>query len=729
MNDELDFNKIDAFLSRFSSDGSSNEPRAIVVPLDGSEIVIEPDRTMPYEHGTNLLNALSRLSELDERIGSYDAELSQIHDAKEALRREFAVKMSALTEREAAIEEELRPDKRERRVLAQEIQRFENLLREAIASERVKEEYKRKSWEYDQLTASCFWREFALSHQLDGAKYMASAKKIILGDKPGLGKTLTSLITADMVQAKKLLIIVPDDVATNFRNEVTRWAPHRTVIFLAKQPKITRAFVLENLDQFDEFTVIVNYSAWRRDEQLITRLSELRFEMVIIDEAHIVKNIKTNAYLGCRTIILAENSCPKCRGPITRKDTPREFLEGIDDYRVYRYEKTMRLCDAKNPCGWNELVDLLANVTREPYELCSVRNVVPMTGTPILNKPEDLYAMLSLVDPVHFEPTLAGARDFNYTYCMQDFQGRWMFAPGGLGRLTRNIAGKYIARDRRTAGVVLPKQEVIVHTIELDQDAYPNQTKVIKDLTKFGMLRLKSGDQVPMLLTIELILRKRQANVWPAGIQFKDADGLIVMSVGDEARESIKLDAICTNGDTLDPSGLVPDLTGNGDMVNGERVVVFSQFKEPLKELERRIKAAGIPVVRFDGDTPEYIKDMVKTDFDRKYCDAPNYEKQWQVCLANYKTGGVGLNLNGATQTIILDEEWNPGKEEQAFNRTDRIGQTEENQVHILRIERTIDDWMANLIAGKRDMTARFETESKTIQQQFLEGLDSGEML
>ena len=93
--------------------------------------------------------------------------------------------------------------------------------------------------------------------------------------------------------------------------------------------------------------------------------------------------------------------------------------------------------------------------------------------------------------------------------------------------------------------------------------------------------------------------------------------------------------------------------------------------------------------------------------------------------LCNYKTGGVGLNFTGATQMIILDEEWNAGKSDQAFNRIDRIGQTEETTVHILRLEKTIDEWMAKLIESKRDMVEGFENKAD-LQAELLKALQEG---
>jgi SNF2 family DNA or RNA helicase len=112
-----------------------------------------------------------------------------------------------------------------------------------------------------------------------------------------------------------------------------------------------------------------------------------------------------------------------------------------------------------------------------------------------------------------------------------------------------------------------------------------------------------------------------------------------------------------------------------------------------------------------NGDTSDEVGDQVKLDFDRQYIkNNPEYQPKWQVCLANYRTGGVGLNFTAAVQVISLDSEWSPGKNEQSWGRVDRIGQTEESIVHVLRLAGTIDQWMDELIENKRDMIEGFNT-------------------
>ena len=190
---------------------------------------------------------------------------------------------------------------------------------------------------------------------------------------------------------------------------------------------------------------------------------------------------------------------------------------------------------------------------------------------------------------------------------------------------------------------------------------------------------------------IALITRKRQANVWPAGIELRDSEGNVVFSVGEEVRESCKIDV------ALDQILQIHN--------EGRRQVVFSQFTTALQGFKEVLEEAGLRVALLTGATPRKQRDEIKNNF---YL-AKGEEPRWDIVLCNYKTGGTGLNLTAATATHIIDEEWNPGKRDQAYARTDRIGQELENDVYIYRIPASIDTWMSNTIHRKEQMVSAFQ--------------------
>ena len=58
----------------------------------------------------------------------------------------------------------------------------------------------------------------------------------------------------------------------------------------------------------------------------------------------------------------------------------------------------------------------------------------------------------------------------------------------------------------------------------------------------------------------------------------------------------------------------------------GHRQVVFSQFRTALEEFERRLKKAGIRVVRLDGSTPEKVRNEIKSNFYRAKGEVPKWD-------------------------------------------------------------------------------------------------------
>lgn len=634
--------------------------------------------------------AKRQLEEARKLIAELSNTTNQFMDQKKSVDQELRIHYNAVSELEAKKRDIERAAFDARTGLQRAKRAMEDAAKvvdRAEANERIKHEYQQLNELFDEEMKKWEWHKLAFPHQIEGAKKLAIAKRGILGDKRGLGKSLTSLAWADLVDAKRILAIIPNDVMGNFQREVKMWAPHRSVHIIGGMPKAHRNLVLELVRETEQVMVIVNYEAWRKDFALLDRLIECQFDTVIADEAHIMKEPSTVAARGVKTIAFADNKCYVCGSNNFHARTSWPYVQECQD------------CKA---------------VSEKHGDMRSVKNILPMTGTPILNKPQDFFMLLHLVNDEQFHDQ----RAYLNGYCEQDYAtGKWKFMDGGVERLTSKLSSIYVARDRYQAGIKIPKQTKQIYELELDPQLYPEQYAAYRTLQEKStlivndMLSESEDDNrvaSPILYMIALITRERQMMTWPAGIVFKHPKTGVILQKCD-VEESVKIDRVIDRNN----EGLIPQLVND----EGERVVLFSQFKQPLIELERRLRAAGIRVVRYDGDTSRALAQQIQIDFDRK--TAPVIPK-WEVVLCHYKKGGVGLNLTAATQTIILDEEWNPGKEDQAEGRTDRMGQTEETTVHVLRVKDSIDDWMASLIAEKKKMIDGFELHAD-LQQQLMD--------
>jgi SNF2 family DNA or RNA helicase len=125
-------------------------------------------------------------------------------------------------------------------------------------------------------------------------------------------------------------------------------------------------------------------------------------------------------------------------------------------------------------------------------------------------------------------------------------------------------------------------------------------------------------------------------------------------------------------------------------IAGGHRALVFSQFTTYLRKAADRLDAAGVAYSYLDGSTkrrPEVIAGF-------KEGTAP-------VFLISLKAGGFGLNLTEADYVFLLDPWWNPATENQAVDRTHRIGQTKPVVVTRLVAQDTIEDKVMALKARK----------------------------
>jgi SNF2 family DNA or RNA helicase len=512
-----------------------------------------------------------------------------------------------------------------------------------------------------------------LPFQWRGALFGAGARRWVLGDGMGLGKTRQSIGWLDLVQARKVLVVCQADICDQFAGEIMALAPHRQVFNLYKKTPKTRHALMENVLAADEACVIVNYEIWRKDKDLLAKLMDWRIDTMIVDEAHNLKNTSSSNFRYIDMLVKVDNVCPNCKG----------HIKGL-----YGTDKKLKPCPG---CGW---VKGDSTPVRYAYKLDewvstkSMKNVCFTTGTPILNSPLDIYALLHLCDPMLF----ARKTQFLETFCITNYHsGKVEFRDGQLDNLRPLIAGRFIARSREDAGIVLPTQRKHIVRVDLDPEAYKKQYKIVRQLSERAQIMLDSGESMTIMHLIALITRKRQANVWPAGIELKDTEGNVIFSVGNEVRESAKLDA-----------ALEQILAIHAE---GRRQVVFSQFSTALDGFKDILEENGLRVALLTGATPRNLRDEIKNNFYQAKGEVP----KWDIILCNYKTGGTGLNLTSASATHIIDEEWNPGKRDQAYARTDRIGQELENDVYIYRIPASIDTWMANTIHRKEQMVSAFQ--------------------
>ena len=301
-------------------------------------------------------------------------------------------------------------------------------------------------------------------------------------------------------------------------------------------------------------------------------------------------------------------------------------------------------------------------VHRAALEL-RARARVAVTGTPLENSLADLWAILALTSPGLFP----SARRFRQEYLtpIEDGKAEENLEGGAsrerrLARLRRRIRPYLLRRTKALVAPDLPPRQEQDVRVELTSGHRAVYERVLQRERRKVLGLLDDLDSHRFIVFRSLTLLRMLA-LAPS-----------LVDLGGGGLGSSKLDALRDRLAEL--------------AAEGRRALVFSQFTSYLDIVERDLRAHGIGTSRLDGSTPRRAE--VIDAFRRG--DDP-------VFLISLKAGGVGLTLTEADCVFLLDPWWNPAAEQQAIDRTHRIGQTRPVTVYRLIAAGTIEEKVVEL--------------------------------
>ncbi|MEZ4826312.1 MAG: DEAD/DEAH box helicase [Bacteroidia bacterium] len=144
------------------------------------------------------------------------------------------------------------------------------------------------------------------------------------------------------------------------------------------------------------------------------------------------------------------------------------------------------------------------------------------------------------------------------------------------------------------------------------------------------------------------------------------------------------------------------------------KVLIFSQFVKMLQILRADLDQEGIRYNYLDGSTRDRQAQV----------DSFQQDKDIQVFLISLKAGGVGLNLTAADYVFILDPWWNPAVENQAIDRSHRIGQKKTVFYYKFITTESIEEKILNLQRKK----AQLSDEIINVEEDMYKSLDIGDI-
>ena len=129
---------------------------------------------------------------------------------------------------------------------------------------------------------------------------------------------------------------------------------------------------------------------------------------------------------------------------------------------------------------------------------------------------------------------------------------------------------------------------------------------------------------------------------------------------------------------------------------SGHKILLFSGYTSMFEIIEKRLKEKSIRYFKLTGAT--------KVDERIEMVDEFNKNKDIKIFLISLKAGGTGLNLTGADMVIHYDPWWNASAENQATDRTHRIGQKNNVQVYKFITKNTIEEKIYELQQKKSEL-------------------------
>lgn len=294
----------------------------------------------------------------------------------------------------------------------------------------------------------------------------------------------------------------------------------------------------------------------------------------------------------------------------------------------------------------------------------SARHRLCLTGTPLENNLSEMWSQFDFL-----MPGLLGSDAAFRAYFRQPIE-----KAGNLDRraqLGRRIRPFFLRRSKAEVAPELPPKTEIVRSVPLTGAQLRTYEAVRAEMQERVRRAFhRDGPERGRIVVLDALLKLRQICCDP---RLLDAHATVA------AGGSAKLDLLMD---------LIPEM-----VIEGRRILVFSQFVSMLDVIEQALAQRGIALLRLTGQTRNRERVVEAFQAGR----AP-------VFLISLRAGGVGLNLTAADTVIHYDPWWNPAVEDQATDRAHRIGQDQKVFVYRLLTEGTIEDKIQQMQGAKREL-------------------------
>ena len=420
-------------------------------------------------------------------------------------------------------------------------------------------------------------------YQVADVQKMVSVGNVLNRNPMGLGKTVEAITTMKELGTGSSLIVLPKIVGPQWRDQISKWWPARgkdVVLYQNNRTKVPEGSI-----------VLINYEKLL-NEATLNKLRMFRWDMLCADEAHKIKNPKSQRTLALKAI------------PAQRR--------------------------------------------------------VALTGTPILNKPDDLWSILHFLDWRY-----SGISYWNFVnYFCEINEDLWGRKPVGLTRIPERVVVLRRLLDRVSVYNPLSvAQGKTRNVVKLEMS--PKQKKLYKDMRDLALDELPENARIAngAVLTTRVI----QATSWP---------GLFIEGEAGPKFEWIQY--MCED---------YPE----------RKLVVFTRFEKTARGLGDYLSKSGVASVQLTGAIPDKQREDNKQRFIK--------DDKVQVLIGTIAAMGQGTDglQEVCNNCIFIDRDWSPEIMEQCEDRLNRYGQKYPVFSYILECEHSFDQYVGRINQHKAD--------------------------
>jgi SWI/SNF-related matrix-associated actin-dependent regulator 1 of chromatin subfamily A len=449
----------------------------------------------------------------------------------------------------------------------------------------------------------------------------------LVADEMGLGKTIQALgvINAEPT-LEQILVICPASLRINWLREAQKWTmrPINPYVVETNKP------IPDNAN-----FVIVNYDRLKGD--VLKGIMSRQWDLLVVDEAHFLKNPKAKR---TKTVL------------------------GVQATWTKKYDK------------WVEKTPKVDGIVDR------ANDTLYLTGTPILNRPMELFPLLQAMDPKVWKSGFSyGKRycdgfqskygwDFTGASNLEDLQER-LRSTLMVRRLKRDVLKELPAKRRQV--IVIPPNGA-TKAVKAEQTAFKHHKEHLEQLKQDVELAHATGNEDAYKEAVAA-LKQGQA------LAFEEMS---------EARKQVaiaKTPAIVDHIGSMFESGV-------------NKIIVWTHHHEVTDKIMEQVgKLLFANCVKADG------RDKLA---DRQAAvDAFQTDPNVNVIVCGIKAMGTGHTLTAASHVVFAELDWTPAGVTQAEDRAHRIGQTESVLIQHIVLDGTIDSRIAELLVEKQEIADR----------------------